>query len=399
MGLMGDYEPLVDEPSVIEPTYEKNDEDRFKCARERTFKGLHLSKVPPSPGKKKKKPASKPFTFVQLADTQLGLLSQLKDKQVTRKVATVVETITCGFVKQREIAPVAEDTRLDLTSEEAYDTEIDYARRTVKAINLMNPLPAFVVVCGDLVNTFPPTNPAKCDDAAAADMKQAKEVQDFKSVFSELHEDVPLVCICGNHDIGNRPNAYTIGLWTTRFGDDYFAFWVQRVKFLVLNSQLYKDSSGAPELASAQNDWLDRELNAAKSEGAEHIIVLSHIPPFINDPHEPDGYFPLSTRVRFSLLQRMAAHGVSHWFCGHYHRNAGGVFHDDVLHNEGERLEVVTTAAIGTNLTTDNKGDALGLSGIGQAVLSDWVSGVRIVDVDPAHGVSHRFVALQELEE
>mmetsp|Transcript_36669 Transcript_36669/g.79877 ORF Transcript_36669/g.79877 Transcript_36669/m.79877 type:complete len:362 (-) Transcript_36669:125-1210(-) len=352
--------------------------DRFTMATDRRH--LDFPKERSSAG-------SAPFTFVQLADTQLGLLSSVKHGQGLRRLATAAETISCGFVKQRELIPVALDTRPDLTGDEAYGTELQYAQRSVQVINSMRPRPAFVIVCGDLVNTFPPTKPDE-----HTNHRQEKEVQDFKRVFAEVQ--VPLVCVCGNHDVGNRPNAYTIDLWTRRFGDDYFSFWVERVKFLVLNTQLYKDGSGAPELADAQDRWLDRELQDAQSQGAQFTVVFSHIPPFIWDPDEPDGYFPLSRPIRSNLLHRLASNNVTHWFCGHYHRNAGGLFrtHDD-------QLEVVTTAAIGTNLTTDHAGDDLGLSGIGTAVLDDTVSGMRIVNVSSDKGVVHRFVSLQELEQ
>ena len=38
------------------------------------------------------------------------------------------------------------------------------------------------------------------------------------------------------------------GRYTRAFGDDYFAFRVHRTLFLVLNAQLWKDATDAPEL-------------------------------------------------------------------------------------------------------------------------------------------------------
>jgi len=60
----------------------------------------------------------------------------------------------------------------------------------------------------------------------------------FKNVFSKVDKSVALVCTCGNHDIGDRPTKDTIDIWKTRFGDDYFSFWVGNDQFFVLNSQL-----------------------------------------------------------------------------------------------------------------------------------------------------------------
>ena len=45
-------------------------------------------------------------------------------------------------------------------------------------------------------------------------------------------------------------------------------------------------------------------------------IVFSHIPPFIHDSDEGDEYFVIPRSERFSLLNRMCEHDVSHWFCG-----------------------------------------------------------------------------------
>jgi len=111
--------------------------------------------------------------------------------------------------------------------------------------------------------------------------------------------------------------------------------------------------------------------------------VLSHIPPFINDPMEHSGYFPLGKEVRLDLLARFSKAGVSHWFCGHYHRNAGGVFLRD-----GKQLEVIVTGATGANIETDPSGDALGLSGMLGIGAEASSSPICIVKVSKA-GISH----------
>lgn len=140
----------------------------------------------------------------------------------------------------------------------------------------------------------------------------------------------------------------------------------------------------------------------------------SSTPP--TNPDEPDGYFPLPTAVRTHLLRRCARAGVTHWFAGHYHRNAGSFYVDDaplpaaaaanananaIEHSadrfgsvtRGRTLEVVTTAAVGGNIETDPGGDPLGLSGMRAVVASPARSGFRLVHVGPL-GLKHRFVPL-----
>ena len=73
--------------------------------------------------------------------------------------------------------------------------------------------------------------------------KKAAQEADFKAVYAGLHEDIPLVCVCGNHDIGNTPTHDSITNYQRSFGDDYFSFWVGGVMFLVLNSQFFEDDS------------------------------------------------------------------------------------------------------------------------------------------------------------
>jgi hypothetical protein len=46
----------------------------------------------------------------------------------------------------------------------------------------------------------------------------------------------------------------------------------------------------------------------------------------IHSANEPSGYFSLEREMRLHLLKKCARAGVTHWFAGHYHRNAGGIY-------------------------------------------------------------------------
>ncbi|KAL1529169.1 hypothetical protein AB1Y20_000128 [Prymnesium parvum] len=338
------------------------------------------------------------FSFVQLADTQFGMLDQAFSAEWYRRARRVLRVLCCWSGLEKRMLPVpgfrVPSSRTP--GQPLIEVEKDFARRAVRAINRMAPRPVFAIVCGDLVNSFPNTQPTRHE----------AEVAEFKEIFRELHPDIALVCVCGNHDVGERPTAATIEAWRADFGDDYFSFWVGGVKFVCINSQLYKDASGAPELAMEQDRWLDAELSLARSEGARRVIVFSHIPPFIHDPDEGSGYFPLEKEVRHRLLAKMASNNVSHWFCGHYHRNAGGVYclpctdpeGNSVASSSKNRLEVVTTAALGANIGTDPSGDPINLSGMSDIYAELNSSGLRVVDIDE-HNVSHRFMSLLELQE
>ena len=69
-----------------------------------------------------------------------------------------------------------------VTAEQIAAQEKEYARAAVAAVNKMDPAPAFCVVCGDLTNAYPDKNGEE----------RAKEVKDFKEVFMEMRDDVPV---------------------------------------------------------------------------------------------------------------------------------------------------------------------------------------------------------------
>ncbi len=80
----------------------------------------------------------------------------------------------------------------------------------------MRPRPRFLIVCGDMLDAFPDKWPR---------IREEQE-RDFMEVYSELDEEIPLVCVCGNHDVGNTPSRETVASYRSSFGDDFFSFWV-----------------------------------------------------------------------------------------------------------------------------------------------------------------------------
>lgn len=84
--------------------------------------------------------------------------------------------------------------------------------------------PAFAIVCGDLVNEFPlddaqkvssPSNVAheRMGFSNILFPQREAQISDFRSIFSKIDPSIPLVCVCGNHDVGNVPNRKSIEKW------------------------------------------------------------------------------------------------------------------------------------------------------------------------------------------
>ncbi|RMZ95200.1 serine threonine- phosphatase CPPED1 [Brachionus plicatilis] len=187
---------------------------------------------------------------------------------------------------------------------------------------------------GDLVDAFPDQTEMRTE-----------QVRDLKETLGELNPDIKLVCVCGNHDIGDRPTEQTIQVYKDDFGDDYFSFWCQGCKFIALNSQLYFDSSLCPSQKAEQDAWLDAELSPSD---CKHKIIFQHIPLFVDRPDEAAHvYFNIEPGERLRLMNKFIEAGVSTVFCGHYHQNAGGFY---------QQLECVVTSAVGAQLGSDGHG-------------------------------------------
>lgn len=247
---------------------------------------------------------NKDFFFIQAADTQLGLMYNWRGNPYP---------------------------------DSKWDEEIELCKASVEILNGMNPKPEFFIVCGDLVDAFGEQYP---------EIRQKQE-EDLKEIYSKLSPEIPMICVCGNHDIGNSPTQDSIEKYKASFGDDYFTFYKNGCCFIVINSQFYEDASNVPELYEKHEQWLEAELRAAADRGVAHIVVFQHIPWFVENSDEEKMYFNVEKELRMKKLEQFFQAGVRKIFCGHYHRNAGGFY---------KELEVIVTSAIGCQIGSDEHG-------------------------------------------
>jgi len=256
----------------------------------------------------KNKHWEKDFFFIQAADTQLGLIHMY------------------GIKGKGTPYPNSK-----------WDKEIELCKHSVEILNGMKPRPAFFIVCGDLVDAFPDQYPEIRGDQEA----------DLKSIYADLDPEIPMICVCGNHDVGNSPTQETISNYRNSFGDDYFYFVYSGVFFIVLNSQLYEDHSNVPQYYEKHEKWLSEILELPERKSAKHTVLFQHIPWFLYQADEGKDYFNIEAELRIKKLDQFYDAGIRKIFCGHYHRNAGGFYKD---------LEVVITSAIGCQLGSDDHG-------------------------------------------
>ena len=191
--------------------------------------------------------------------------------------------------------------------------------------------PAFVVVCGDLVN--------KPGDAA--------QISEYLRIAAKLDRSIPLYNVAGNHDVRNQPTPESLAAYREKFGPDYYSFRHGDFLGLVLDSSLIQHPAGAPEEAAKQEAWFHAELEKSKREGIQSMAVFQHIPFFLESVDEPDQYFNLPHSARVKFLPLLEEYGVHYVFAGHYHRNA----YADI-----SSLHIVTTGPVSQPLGVDPSG-------------------------------------------
>jgi serine/threonine-protein phosphatase CPPED1 len=232
---------------------------------------------------------SKPFYFFQMSDPQFGMF-----------------TDNHGFAR-----------------------ETQNFEKAIEAANRLHP--AFVIVCGDLVN--------RTGDSV--------QIAEYKRIAAKLDPSIPLYNVAGNHDVGNAPTAASLEDYRKNFGPDYYTFQQGNLYGIVLNSSLVFDSSKAPREAAKQDAWLHSTLEGTKKLKNKNIVVFEHIPWFINQPDEKNGYFNIPIEARKAYIDLLKKYGVKYVFAGHLHKNAIGT--------DGN-LTIVTTGPIGKPLGKDSSG-------------------------------------------
>lgn len=216
---------------------------------------------------------------------------------------------------------------------QSWEQEKRLLQQSVEHINRLHP--KFVILCGDLTHAFPNTP------------KYQEQVADYKKIVSQVDPTIPLICLCGNHDVGNRPTVETIATYESNFGPNYFNFWVGGVHCIALNSSLISDPSGAPDLYQKQLAWLDQKLAESAENNATHSLIFAHHPWFLKIAEEDNNYFNIPYDRRMLFLEKFSQAHCTACFSGHYHRNAYGKYKD---------MECITTSALGRPLGDDPSG-------------------------------------------
>ena len=255
-----------------------------------------------------------PFHFVQMADPQFGMFASVSGYSLDE----VEERRGRGVLvrkARRRISGFADETRL-------YTAAIEAANRL---------RPAFVVVCGDMVN----------------DSSDQSQIDELFRVTATLDDDIPIHFVSGNHDVGESPTSESIALYRERFGADNYSFDHEGCHFAVINSSVASDPANVPGEWDRVVQFLIDDLSTARRKGIQDIVLFTHHPLFERRADEDDGYFVIPRERRTVIVDILRDYSAAAVFAGHMHRNS---------HAVDGGLQMVTTGAVGYPLGYDPSG-------------------------------------------
>ena len=193
------------------------------------------------------------FFFVVLADPQFGLFKSFNGRNP--------EELERWWRKGLRTYP----TEVTDMSEET--------RNYTKALEAINRLrPAFAITCGDLVQ----------------DKTDTEQHETLLGLTQMLDDDIPMRWVSGNHDVGVPPTPETIAAYQARYGPDNYSFNHGGSHFVVINSSVCVDPSGAPGEWEGIFEFLETDLARAREANAEHIMLFTHHPLFVAFLDEAD---------------------------------------------------------------------------------------------------------------
>ena len=228
------------------------------------------------------------FFFIQMTDPQFGMFAALSGMDETRILDL-----------RRQLGWKIRQT--PKTTGFAYETAL--YEKAIAVANRLNP--AFVVVCGDMVQ----------------DEDDPSQLAELRRITGRLDPHIPIHWVAGNRDVGNTPTHDSLARYRERFGEDQYCFEYGGSSFIVFNSCVsFDDSLVAPEW-DRQLRFLRTSLKEAQDTGSTHIVVFTHHPMYAQHRDEDDSWAVIPREKRCVLLDLFEAHAVSAVFSGHWHRN------------------------------------------------------------------------------
>jgi len=276
------------------------------------------------------------FFFIQMADPQFGLFSHFSGKN----------DLDIKNLQKRDIFIKKTPKIYDLNN------EIQLLRRSIEIVNKLNP--KFVVICGDMINN----------------LDNNEQISTFKKEISKINNHIKVYYVPGNHDIAydyKQPTIQSIKEYKNIFGKDYYSFEIGKIRFITINSTIFKSIDTLTSYAIEQLNFIEKESNLAKKYN-QKIIIFSHHPLFISNINEENNGWSVNKDFRKKIIKSTKSKGLIANFAGHMHRNNIAFFDD---------LEIITTGPVG----------------LYHGPYGEGVSGIRKVDINNIT-ISHSYIEI-----
>ena len=276
------------------------------------------------------------FFFIQMADPQFGLFSHFSGKN----------DLDIKNLQKRDIFIKKTPKIYDLNN------EIQLLRRSIEIVNKLNP--KFVVICGDMINN----------------LDNNEQISTFKKEISKINNHIKVYYVPGNHDIAydyKQPTIQSIKEYKNIFGKDYYSFEIGKIRFITINSTIFKSIDTLTNYAIEQLNFIEKESNLAKKYN-QKIIIFSHHPLFISNINEENNGWSVNKDLRKKIIKSTKSKGLIANFAGHMHRNNIAFFDD---------LEIITTGPVG----------------LYHGPYGEGVSGIRKVDINNIT-ISHSYIEI-----
>lgn len=192
----------------------------------------------------------------------------------------------------------------------------------IAAINKLRP--KFVVISGDFVARH-------LEDVSVHDVF----VERFRKLVARISDTISVLFVPGPGDLGHRGSSHwlqsnsidatTLYKYRSQFGADFYSFWFEGTKGIVLNSSLFlpslADNEFVQQEAQKQLQWFEEEIEQAKLCATSIVLFTYH--PWFHEHFEEDDHvvtaeclpvIPRNIRVRLLTLARH--HKVKIAFCG-----------------------------------------------------------------------------------
>jgi hypothetical protein len=193
----------------------------------------------------------------------------------------------------------------DYPSNQLFNARNRYAVRQINHLS-----PSFVVHLGDIPHPIP----------ALPDFKPAMLAA--QAIFRDF--DSKLYVLPGNHDVGDKPNAWTpapvvshenLSTFEDIWGSSFQAFDKQDCRFYLINSPILNSGLQCEE---DQRQWLESDLEANQKTG-KRVFWFTHYPLYLHHPDEGEHYDNISQPARSWLLKLLEKYSVHAVFTGHTH--------------------------------------------------------------------------------